>query len=190
LIVIEIRPATHSDRDAIWEIFQEVVAAGDTYPFDTNISCEDALAYWFQRSAHVYVAEQSTESVGEAASFPGTTTSSPTVGVQNGQIVGSYTLHPNQSGGGAHVANAAFMVPTSARGQGIGRAMGEHCLKEARRIGFRAMQFNFVVSTNGSAVKLWQDLGMKIVGTLPGAFRHPEKGYVDVYVMFQSFENA
>jgi ribosomal protein S18 acetylase RimI-like enzyme len=94
-------------------------------------------------------------------------------------------LRPNQSGGGSHVANAAFMVAPEARGHGIGRAMGEHCLNEARRIGFRAMQFNFVVSTNEAALKLWQDLGMKIVGTLPGAFRHPQKGYVDVYVMFR-----
>ena len=94
-------------------------------------------------------------------------------------------LHPNQSGGGAHVANAGFIVAKNVRGQGIGRAMGEHCLNEARRLGFRAMQFNFVVSTN-PAVKLWQDLGMKIVGTLPGTFLHPTRGYVDVYVMFQS----
>ena len=78
------------------------------------------------------------------------------------------------------------MVAPEARGQGIGRAMGEHCLSEARRLGFRAMQFNFVVSTNESAVRLWQQLGFKIVGTLPGAFRHPEKGYVDVYVMYRS----
>jgi L-amino acid N-acyltransferase YncA len=162
--VLNIRPATNSDRDAIWKIFHEVVSAGDTYPIDPEMSREDAFAYWFQTDAHAYVAEQ------------------------DGQIAGIYTLHPNQSGGGAHVANAAFMVPAIARGQGIGRAMGEHCLKEARRLGFRAMQFNFVVSTNESAVKLWQTLGMKIVGTLPGAFRHPEKGYVDVYVMFQSFE--
>ena len=88
------------------------------------------------------------------------------------------------------MANAGFMVSASARGQGLGRAMAEHCLSEARRLGFRAMQFNFVVSTNESAVKLWQSLGMKIVGTLPGAFRHSQKGYVDCYVMFQSFENA
>jgi L-amino acid N-acyltransferase YncA len=162
--VLNIRPAKESDRDAIWKIFQEVIAAGDTYPIDPTMSREDAFAYWFQTGARAFVAEQ------------------------DGQIAGIYTLHPNQSGGGGHVANAAFMVPTSARGQGIGRAMGEHCLKEARRLGFRAMQFNFVVSTNESAVKLWQTLGMKIVGTLPGAFCHPEKGYVDVYVMFQSFE--
>jgi ribosomal protein S18 acetylase RimI-like enzyme len=75
------------------------------------------------------------------------------------------------------------MVAPEARGQGIGRAMGEHCLSEARRLGFLAIQFNFVVSTNESAVRLWQQLGFNIVGTLPGAFRHPEKGYIDVYVM-------
>jgi ribosomal protein S18 acetylase RimI-like enzyme len=78
------------------------------------------------------------------------------------------------------------MVAPDARGQGIGRAMAEHCLTEARRLGFRAMQFNFVISTNESAVHLWQDLGFKIVGTLPGAFRHPEKDYIDVYVMYRS----
>jgi len=166
LLVVEIRPATHADRDEIWKIFQEIIAAGDTYPLDRNVSREDALAYWFQCEAQVFVAEN------------------------DGEIVGSYTLHPNQSGGGAHVANAAFIVAKHARGQGIGRAMGEHCLDEARRVGFRAMQFNFVVSTNESAVKLWQDLGMKIVATLPGAFRHPEKGSVDVYVMFRSLVPA
>jgi L-amino acid N-acyltransferase YncA len=164
--VIEIREASDSDRDAIWRIFREVIAASETYPIDPNISREDALAYWFQREAHVYVAER------------------------QGEIVGSYTLHENQSGGGAHVANAAFIVAKNTRGQGIGGALGKHCLSEGRRLGFRAMQFNFVVSTNESAVTLWQDLGMKIVGTLPGAFRHPKRGYVDVYVMFQSFDHA
>jgi ribosomal protein S18 acetylase RimI-like enzyme len=78
------------------------------------------------------------------------------------------------------------MVAPDARGQGIGRAMGEHCVSEARRLGFRAMQYNFVVSTNEAAVRLWQKLGFEIVGNLPGAFHHPEKGYVDVYVMFRS----
>jgi len=164
--VLKIRPATDSDRDAIWEIFREVIAAGETYPINPKIPREQALDYWFKHSAHVCVAES------------------------DHKIVGSYTLHQNQAGGGAHVANAAFIVSKAARGQGIGRAMGEHCLQEARRLGFRAMQFNFVVSTNKSAVKLWQDLGMKIVGTLPSAFRHPQKGYVDVYVMYQSLEKA
>jgi L-amino acid N-acyltransferase YncA len=171
-VLLKIRAATDADCDAIWEIFREVIAAGETYPLDPGISRAEALAYWFQLRAHVYVVEL--DWLNQSSSAP------------PAQIVGSYTLHANQSGGGAHVANAGFIVRESARGQGIGRAMGEHCLREARRLGFRAMQFNFVVSTNESAVRLWQDLGMKIVGTLPEAFRHPTRGYVDVYVMFRS----
>jgi L-amino acid N-acyltransferase YncA len=160
--MVEIREATVANRDAIWDIFREVVAASDTYAFDPGMSRQDALGYWFQANTRTYIAESS------------------------GRILGTYLLRPNQSGGGSHVANAAFMVARDARGQGIGRAMGEHCLSEARRLGFRAMQFNFVVSTNESAIRLWEQLGFKIVGTLPGAFRHPEKGYVDVYVMYRS----
>lgn len=160
--MVEIREATVANRDAIWDIFREVVAASDTYAFDPGMSRQDALGYWFQANTRTYIAESS------------------------GRILGTYLLRPNQSGGGSHVANAAFMVARDARGQGIGRAMGEHCLSEARRLGFRAMQFNFVVSTNESAIRLWKQLGFKIVGTLPGAFRHPEKGYVDVYVMYRS----
>jgi L-amino acid N-acyltransferase YncA len=161
---VKIRPAAQADRDAIWTIFHEVVAVGDTYPIDPKISREDAFTYWFQSGVHTYVAENGSH------------------------ILGTYILKPNQAGGGAHVANAAFMVAASARGQGIGRAMGEHCLAEARRLGFRAMQFNFVVSTNESAIRLWKQLGFEIVGTLPGAFHHPQNGYVDVYVMFRSLE--
>jgi L-amino acid N-acyltransferase YncA len=160
--VLTIRPATETDHGIIWKIFHEVVATGDTYAFDPKISRDDALAYWFRADTHTYVAEKDRE------------------------IVGTYTLRPNQAGGGAHVANAAFLVAANARGQGIGRAMAQHSLSEARRLGFRAMQFNFVVSTNESAMRLWQQLKFKIVGTLPGAFRHPTKGYVDVYVMFRS----
>ena len=160
--MVEIREATAADRDAIWDIFREVIAAGDTYAFDPGMSRHDALGYWFQADTRTYVAKS------------------------RGRILGTYILRPNQSGGGSHVANAAFMVAPDARGQGIGREIAEHCLSEARLLGFRAMQFNFVVSTNDSAVRLWQKLGFKIVGTLPGAFHHPEKGYVDVYVMFRS----
>lgn len=159
---MKIRPATELDRDAIWKIFHSVVATGDTYAIDPNISRQEALRYWCGKNTHAYIAESV------------------------GRIVGTYILRRNQSGGGSHVANAAFMVASEARGEGIGRAMGEHCLDEARRLGFRAMQFNFVISTNESAIRLWKQLGFKIVGTLPGAFRHPEKGYVDVHVMYRS----
>ncbi len=101
-------------------------------------------------------------------------------------MVGTYTLRPNAIGLGSHVANAAFMVSPEARGAGVGKRMGEHALAEARRLGFRAMQFNFVVSTNEPAVRLWRKLGFEIVGTLPGAFRHARLGFVDAYVMFQT----
>ena len=158
---MKIRPATEADHDAIWKIFHQVVAAGDTYALDPHMPREDALEYWFSPSTHTYVAEA------------------------DGGINGTYILRPNQSGGGSHVANAAFMVPASSRGEGIGRAMAEHCLNEARRMGFRAMQFNFVISTNTAAIRLWQELGFQIVGNLPGAFRHPARGYVDVHVMYR-----
>ena len=159
---MEIRAATEADHDAIWNIFHEIVAAGDTYAFDPRMSREDALAYWFRPDTHTYVAEK------------------------DGRVVATYILRPNQPGPGSHVANAAFMVASDAQGSGVGRRMAEHCLSEAHRLGFRAMQFNFVVSTNESAIRLWQKLGFEIVGTLPGAFRHPQKGYVDVYVMYRS----
>jgi len=161
-IVLEIRAATEADRDAIWDIFHAIVAAGDTYAFEPEMSRQEALAYWFRGDTHTYVAEN------------------------NGRVVGTYILRPNQAGGGSHVANAAFMVAPDTRGLQVGRRMGEHCLGGARRLGFRAMQFNFVISSNTSAILLWQKLGFNIVGTLPGAFRHPEKGYIDVYVMFRS----
>jgi L-amino acid N-acyltransferase YncA len=160
--MLTIRLATESDRDSIWEIFHSVVAKGDTYTFSPEISRVEALDYWFHPGTYTYVAQD------------------------DGRMVGTYILRANQTGAGAHVANAAFMVAPEGQGRGIGRAMGEHCLTEARRLGFRAMQFNFVVSTNVVAVQLWQKLGFKIVGTLPGAFQHPEKGYVDAYVMFLS----
>ncbi len=160
--MLEIRSATNKDRDTIWNIFHAIVAAGDTYAFDPKISRDDALSYWFRADAHTYVAER------------------------DGRVVGTYILKANQPGPGSHVANAAFMVASDAQGSGVGRRMAEHCLEEARHLGFRAMQFNFVVSTNTPAIHLWEQLGFKVVGTLPGAFRHPQKGYVDVYVMFHS----
>ena len=160
--MVAIREASGHDRDAVWEIFRAVVAAGDTYVFDPEIRREETFAYWFNPGTRTYVAES------------------------EGRVVGTYILRPNQPGLGSHVSNAAFMVPPSARGLGIGRAMGEHCLDEACRLGYRAMQFNFVVSTNAAALRLWERLGFTIVGTLPGAFRHRTGGFVDAYVMFRT----
>jgi L-amino acid N-acyltransferase YncA len=156
-----IRAATEKDRDAIWEIFHATVAPGDAFVYHPNTPREEAMAYWFANGTRTYVAEQ------------------------EGKVVGSYILRSNRPGLGDHVANAGFMVAPAARALGVGRAMGEHALTEARRLGYRSMQFNFVISTNEWAVHLWQQLGFKIVGTLPGAFRHARKGFVDAYVMFR-----
>ena len=156
---LQIRRAQKKDRDAIWQIFRAVVARGDTYVFDPHISRAKALEYWQKKRCYVAVSDE--------------------------RIVGTYILNANQPGLGSHVANAGFMVAPSAQGCGIGRAMGEHCLREAERLGFRAMQFNFVVSTNKTALRLWKDLGFRIVGQLPGAFRHTRDGFVDVYVMYR-----
>ena len=122
---------------------------------------EDALAYWFSKAHQVFVAEE------------------------EGSIVGTYFLRRNQLGGGAHVANCGYMTAPAASGRGVARAMCMHSLKYARQQGFRAMQFNFVVSTNQRAVRLWESCGFAIVGRLPGAFLHPTFGYVDAYLMYR-----
>ena len=163
---MNIRTAIKSDSDSTWEIFHAVVAPGDTYVFDPHISREDALAYWFGPNTRTYVAENS------------------------GHIVGTYILKPNQPALGSHVANASFMVSPIARGLGVGLAMGRHCIAEARQHGFLAMQFNFVVSTNETAIRLWKKLGFVIIGTLPGAFRHATLGFVDAHIMFRKLDDT
>lgn len=170
-----IRVAEDADRDIIWEIFRATIAPGDAFVYDPNTPREEAMAYWFAKGTRTYVAELATGRV------------RPSDG-RDGRVVGSYILRANRPGLGDHVSNAGFMVDPAARGLGVGRAMGEHALNEARRLGYQAMQFNFVISTNESAVHLWQQLGFRIIGTLPGAFRHKTKGLVDAYVMFRWLE--
>jgi ribosomal protein S18 acetylase RimI-like enzyme len=160
--MITIRLAAEADRPAIIDIVAPVLAAGETYAVDRDLDREDVAAYWFLPSHEVLVAEI------------------------EGQIVGTYYLMANQRGGGAHVANCGYMTAPQARGKGVARAMCLDSLDRARQRGFRAMQFNHVVSTNTGAVALWQKLGFAIVGTLPKAFNHPVHGYVDSYVMFRS----
>ena len=150
----------------MWGIFHAVVASGDTYVFSPNTSREEAHIYWLGPDIASYVAE---------------------IG---GNIAGFYKLIPNQRDLGSHVANASFMVNPAAHGKGVGKAMGQHCLVEAKKAGYLAMQFNFVVSTNKTAVQLWKKLGFAIVGTLPKAFKHAALGYVDAYVMHRFLEDV
>ena len=159
---MDIRRATDDDHIGVWEILEPVFRAGDTYTIDADISRDDALAYWFDVQKQTFVAEA------------------------DGRIIGTYYIRANQTGGGAHVCNCGYMTHPAARGQGVARAMLEHSLDLAPRIGYRAMQYNFVVSTNTRAVQTWQRYGFDIVGTLPMAFHHPQLGYVDAYVMYKN----
>ena len=162
----QIRPARAADADALWHIFREVVAGGDTYVFDDDTPREFADAYWFGPGVSTWVA------------------------VDGERVLGVYKIVANQRGRGAHVANASYMVDAAARGRGLGEALGRHSLEQARALGYAAMQFNFVVSTNTGAVRLWQRLGFAIAGTLPGAFRHAQLGMVDAYVMYRLLDDA
>jgi GNAT superfamily N-acetyltransferase len=159
--VLQIRPARRDDQDAIWMILEPVLRAGETYTLPRDIDREVALAYWHHNDHDVYVAEDA------------------------GQILGTYFLRANQAGGGDHVANCGYMTAHRAQGKGVARAMLEHSLDGARARGFRAMQFNFVVSTNLRAVSTWQAYGFDIVGRLPLAFKHPSLGFVDALVMYK-----
>ena len=159
--MITVRPAGRGDADAVWKILEPTVRAGETYTLPRDMTREQALAYWFAPANEVFVAEET------------------------GNVLGTYFLHANQNGGGAHVANCGYITSVHSTGRGVARAMCAHSLEHAKARGFRAMQFNFVVSTNQRAVRLWQSFGFEIVGRLPGAFQHPTSGYVDAYVMFR-----
>ena len=101
------------------------------------------------------------------------------------ELLGTYYIEPNQPTLGAHVANCGYMVAADARGRGIATSMCEHSQNEAVRLGYRAMQFNLVVETNAASVYLWNKLGFSVVGRLPGAFQHPQKGFVDAFIMYK-----
>ena len=159
---MNIRKATPSDAAGVAAIIVPIIREGATYTLDADMTEPEALAYWMGPDKETFVAEQ------------------------DGMVLGTYYMRPNQAGGGRHVCNCGYMTHAAASGRGIARRMCEHSLAHARLRGYRAMQFNFVISTNERAVRLWQSLGFEIVGRLPAAFRHPMHGYVDAFVMYQS----
>jgi GNAT superfamily N-acetyltransferase len=160
--MLTIREATEDDWPLVWAMFRVVAATGDVLAYDESTTEEVARKLWFDPPSVCFVAEES------------------------GQLVGSYFLRPNQPGRGAHVANGGYMVMPEARGKGTASAMCEHSIATARRLGFKAMQFNFVVATNAAAARVWEKNGFAAVGRLPLAFRHKELGFVDALVMFRS----
>jgi ribosomal protein S18 acetylase RimI-like enzyme len=159
--MLTVRPVSPADHDAVWSIIEPIIRAGDVYTLPREMSREDGLAYWFSSNHEVFVAEDGCG------------------------VVGTYYLRANQPGGGDHVANCGYATAPAFTGRGVARAMCAHSLDRARERGFGAMQFNFVVSTNERAVRLWRSFGFEIMGRLPGAFRHTQLGFVDAFVMFR-----
>jgi len=160
-VQLSIRKATPADEDGLWQILEPIIRAGETYDFPRETSREEALQAWLAPDNQCFVA------------------------CEDEKLLGTYVLHPNRKGGGAHVANCGYMTATDANGKGVARAMCAHSLETARAQGFRAMQFNFVIASNHRAVKLWTGMGFETVGRVPEAFLHPVHGYTDALVMYQ-----
>jgi len=159
--MLEIRKATEEDKPEIWKIIKSVIAGGDTYPFYPNTPQEQLLDFWFSKDKKTYVA------------------------LSDDKIVGTFFLKDNQPGLGSHIANAGYMVAPEATGKRVGRTMAEFSLEEARRLGYQAMQFNFVVKSNTVAVRLWQSVGFEIIGEIPEAFQHQENGLTNALIMYR-----
>jgi len=158
---MHIRLASNDDFDGIWPIFSEIVSRGETYAYDRNTTKSQAQAIWMQVPRQTYVVEE------------------------NGQLLGTYYIKTNQQGPGSHVCNCGYMVSHEARGKGVATLMCEHSQQIAQELGYKAMQFNFVASSNQGAIKLWHKLGFEQVGCLPKAFMHPQQGLVDAIVMYK-----
>jgi L-amino acid N-acyltransferase YncA len=156
-----IRLATQTDHEAVCHIISNVISTGDTYVFAPDSSKEKMLNYWFSSDKKTYISEE------------------------NNEILGTFYLKENQMDLGSHIVNAGYMVSENARGKGIGKAMALFSLEEAKRLGFRGMQFNLVVKTNEKAVNLWLKLGFKIIGEIPEAYKHSSLGFVNAYIMYQ-----
>lgn len=162
---MRIREATESDFDAIWPIFNEIVSAGETYAYPIETNKDEAFNRWMLLPRKTYAAEE------------------------NNQILGTYYIKTNQGGPGDHVCNCGYMVSSKARGKGVATSMCEHSQKVAIELGYKAMQFNFVASSNDGAIRLWNKLGFDTVGRLPKAFNHPDQGYIDALVMYKLLDS-
>ena len=162
---LTIRRADRNDMDAVWHIFHAVVLRADTYVFDPHTPREDLEMHWFGHHIHTFVAEW------------------------DGTVVGTYILKPNQIDLGSHIANGSYMVHPDHWNKGIGRSMGKHSLVEAKKLGFRAIQFNMVIETNKAAIYLWKSLGFKIIGTIPEAFYFKKEKYISAHIMYKYLES-
>lgn len=160
---ISIRKVEVDDWPRIWQIIAPVFRQGTTYAFDCDLNEQQAKDLWVNNTFETYIAQDGT-----------------------GEVLGTFYLKANFGGNANHICNCGYIVAESARGKGVAGKMCIESQRVAMEFGFTAMQFNFVASSNLGAIRLWQKLDFKIVGTLPAAFRHPAQGFVDAYVMFKS----
>lgn len=158
-----VREATKADWPAIWPIVEAVAQAGETFTYPRDLTEAFGKTLWMQPA-------------------PGATL----VAVdETGQVLGTAKTGPNHMGPGSHIATGSFMVAADARGRGVGRALCEAVIAHAAARGYRAMQFNAVVESNRTAVRLWQAQGFEIIGTAPEAFDHPAEGLVGLHIMYR-----
>ena len=158
---IYIRPASAADLGAVWQLWKAIMDQQVYFPYDSSYSREQIEESWINLNYPIYIAEQQEK------------------------VVGAYILKPNQPGYGSHIVNAAYLVDTQVRGQGIGSRLCAHSIEAAKALQYRGMQFNLVVSTNEAAIRVWKSHGFKIIGTVPGGFFHQELGYVDAFIFFK-----
>ena len=158
-MIKSIRAAAKDDFGLIWPIIKDVVSTGDTYPYSPQITQDDAYELWMPPHKQTYLVEI------------------------DGHCVGTYYIKPNQPGLGSHIANGGYMIHPAYRGKGLGYELVIHSLTEAKKLGYLAMQFNIVVSTNKISINLYKKLGFKVIGTTPHGFKHQRLGLVDSYIM-------
>ena len=157
-----IRKFQEDDWNRVWQIIEPVFRAGETYAYSPEITEEGAHKVWIELPQETYVTVD-----------------------EDGRIVGTYYIKPNQPGLGAHVCNCGYIVAEKSRGKGVASALFAHSQDMARTLGFKAMQYNLVVSTNTGAIRLWKKFGFHLIGLLPKAFNSKKQGYVDACVMYK-----
>ena len=160
-MTLDVKKITEDDFDEVWTLIKKIITKGDTYVFSPETKKNQMLSYWCSKSNHTYI-------------------------VQNdGKLVGTFLIKDNQPGLGSHIANAAFMTEPDETGKGVGRLMSEFALKEAKNLGYSAMQFNFVVKSNSRAIRLWKKLGFLVIGEVPEAFNHATEGLTNALIMYR-----
>lgn len=159
--MLDIVEINSSKFDEIWAVLSPVFKTGETYPIAPDATKEDGKAYWFAPDKRVYAASD------------------------QGEIVGTYYIKPNQIGLGSHVCNAGFVVAAEHSGKGYGTLLGWHALQTAKEMGYESMQFNLVVANNIASLKIWQKLGFDVIGTIPEAFNYRGEKHIDAYILYK-----